>query len=131
MTKTGVGLCAVLLALIGNHWLDARFDDGPRKGELRIDDPGDFVRIEIETALREEVRVIPVLVGTHKMPESSELPPSLQKLASFQAIELPSGIDFKNRLERLVAELNGEIPPERVAEKVSWWFTSLISGRRH
>jgi len=123
--------CAVLLAVIGNHWLDARFDDGPRKGELRIDDPADFVRVEIETALREGVRVIPVLVGTRKMPAKSELPSSLEDLASSQAIELPSGIEFNDRLERLVAEIQEAIPREGVADKVSSWFTSLVSARRH
>jgi hypothetical protein len=123
--------CAVLLALIGNHWIDARFEDGPRTGELRIDDPTDFVRVEIETALREGVRVIPVLVGARKMPASSQLPETLQKLASVQAFDLPSGVEFNDRLNRLAEQLRELIPAESVFGKVSWWFTWLANARRH
>lgn len=50
-----VGQCDVLLAVIGKGWLEARND----KGERRLDDPKDFVRLEIESALRRDVRVIP------------------------------------------------------------------------
>jgi hypothetical protein len=50
--------CAVLLAVIGPHWLAAAGQDGRR----RLDDPEDFVRLEIEAALARGVRVIPVLV---------------------------------------------------------------------
>ena len=35
--------CDVLLAVIGDRWLDVRGKDGSR----RLDDPNDFVRIEI------------------------------------------------------------------------------------
>ena len=52
-----VSSCAVL-AVIGDRWLAAADEDG-----RRLDDPGDFVRLEIEAALTRGVRVIPVLVG--------------------------------------------------------------------
>jgi hypothetical protein len=38
----------VLLALIGPRWLDARDDEGNR----RLDDPNDWVRLEIAQALK-------------------------------------------------------------------------------
>lgn len=123
--------CAVLLAVIGNHWLGARFGDGPRKGELRIDDPTDFVRVEIETAFRLGVRVIPVLVGTRKMPEKSELPVGLESLANSQAMELPSGVEFNNRLERLVGEVREAIPHQAGIDKFSTWLRSLVAVGRH
>src|ERR1700756_2317669 len=43
-----VAQCGVLLAIIGRDWVDARDDDGTR----RLDNPTDFVRIEIAAALQ-------------------------------------------------------------------------------
>src|SRR5262245_52384101 len=42
-----VSTCRVLLAVVGPRWLDIRDKDGHR----RLEDPKDFVRIEIVTAL--------------------------------------------------------------------------------
>jgi TIR domain len=50
--------CDVLLALIGDAWLTITDEHGRR----RLDDPDDFVRLEIEAALTRKVRVIPILV---------------------------------------------------------------------
>src|SRR5271170_6422596 len=53
-----VARCDVLLALIGPNWLDVR-DEG---GNRRLDNPSDFLRIEIATALQRDIRVIPILL---------------------------------------------------------------------
>jgi hypothetical protein len=79
-----VSQCDVLLAVIGKHWLSAANE----RGERRLDDPGDFVRIEIESALKRNVRVIPVLVESAAMPNAAELPDSLKPLARRQAYPL-------------------------------------------
>src|SRR3954453_8846165 len=76
----------VLLALIGDKWL-AMVDE---HGERRLDDPDDFVRLEIEAALERDVRVIPILVEGARMPRSEELPQSVAALARRQALELAS-----------------------------------------
>src|SRR5262245_32927061 len=65
-----VAECDVLLAIIGKGWLDARDDAGVR----RLDKPDDFVRIEIESALKQDKLVIPVLVQDARMPRAEELP---------------------------------------------------------
>jgi len=62
-----VGSCDALLALIGDRWLSSTDRDGQR----RLDDPGDFVRLEIEAALARDVRVIPILVGGPRCPVST------------------------------------------------------------
>ena len=62
--EAGSEKCDVLLAVIGKGWLDLRDPDGGR----RLDDPKDFVRIEIASALRLGERVIPVLVNGADMP---------------------------------------------------------------
>src|ERR1035438_7042962 len=73
-----VGQCDVLLAVIGDHWLNVCVEDGPRKGKRRLDDPTDFVRIEIVSALDRGISVIPVLVGKASMPGEADLPDCLR-----------------------------------------------------
>src|SRR5271166_5221196 len=62
-----VGACDALVAVIGRNWLSTADKDNRR----RLDDPDDFVRIEIEAALKRNVRVIPVLVDGAAMPKAS------------------------------------------------------------
>jgi TIR domain/WD domain, G-beta repeat len=89
--NTAVARCDVLLALIGDRWLTITGEDGRR----RLEDPSDFVRLEIEAALARGIRVIPVLVDGARMPRARDLPPSLAKLVRRQALELsPSRFDF-------------------------------------
>jgi hypothetical protein len=86
-----VGSCDVLLALIGDQWLTISDEHGRR----RLDNPDDFVRLEIEAALTRKVRVIPILVDGAGMPRADELPESLAKLVRRQALELsPSRFEF-------------------------------------
>ena len=93
-----VGQCNVLLALIGDSWINATNDQGSR----RLDDPTDFVRLEVESALKRDIPVIPVLVGKARMPSATELPSSLQELAFRNAAEVRAGLDLQEHLTRLV-----------------------------
>jgi peptide/nickel transport system substrate-binding protein len=79
-----VSTCELLLAIIGPRWLNATDEEGRR----RLDDPNDFVRLEIETALERDIRVIPVLVEDARLPRAGDLPASLVKLVRLQAVEL-------------------------------------------
>jgi beta-lactam-binding protein with PASTA domain len=79
-----VGSCAVLLVVIGRRWLECSDATGRR----RLDDPKDFIRLEVGVALRRSIRVIPVLVQDAAMPEESDLPDDLQALARRNAIEI-------------------------------------------
>ena len=98
---SAVASCEVLLALIGDQWLTSADTNGRRY----LDDPEDFVRLEIEAALTRGVRVIPVLVEGARMPQASELPPNLAPLARRQAVELdPSRLD--EGIERLIVALD-------------------------
>jgi hypothetical protein len=99
-----VGSCDVLLALIGEEWLTITDADGRH----RLDDPNDFVRLEIEAALARNVRVIPILVDGARMPNIEELPNTLSKLARRQALELsPARFDFDT--DRLLKVLDKEL----------------------
>ncbi len=81
--ENAVGSCEILIAIIGRHWLS---DAGER--ERWVDDPNDFVRLEIATALKREVRVIPVLVQRASMPKPQDLPDDLVELTRRNAIEI-------------------------------------------
>jgi hypothetical protein len=110
--SAAVGSCDVLLALIGEQWLTIT----DQSGERRLDDPGDFVRVEIEAALSRNVRVIPILVDGATMPGAEEVPPSLAGLSRRQALELsPSRFDFDSG--RLLTVLDKTLADVRVEDK--------------
>jgi formylglycine-generating enzyme required for sulfatase activity len=100
-----VNQCDVLLAVIGDRWLDARFADGPRQGGRRLEDPNDYVRIEIESALARGIPVVPLLVGKATMPGEAHLPDGLKELAFRHAAEVRPGLDFPAHVDRLINRL--------------------------
>ena len=105
-----VSECDVLLAVIGDSWLDAVDEDGNR----RLEDSNDFVRIEIESALqRGEILVVPILVGNAVMPKEQQLPSALKDLASRQAAEIRTGRDLRQHLARLIRELEASAKGSR------------------
>ena len=112
--EAAVGACSVLLAVIGPQWLAAEGDAG-----RRLDDPQDWVRLEIEAAIRRRVRVIPVLVDGARMPSASELPPSLQGLARRQAVALsPASLDTRRLVSVLeIALASGESGQQRTGTR--------------
>lgn len=112
--------CDVLLAVIGKAWLTIA-DAG---GRPRIQNPGDFVAIEIGAALRRKVRVIPILVGGGRMPLSSELPEALTPLARRQAYDLQDK-GFVSALEKLFPVLQ----KSRSAAAGAGLATSTVSAQ--
>jgi hypothetical protein len=79
--------CQVAVVLIGDRWLTETLPDGSR----RIDDEGDYVRMEVAAALgRPDVTVVPVLVEGAVMPTMSDLPPDIAALTKRNALELDS-----------------------------------------
>ena len=112
--SAAVGSCDVLLALIGEQWLSITDQSGVR----RLDDPGDFVRVEIEAALSRNVRVIPILVDGATMPSADEVPQSLAGLSRRQALELsPSRFDFDSG--RLLTVLDKTLADVRIEDEIA------------
>jgi hypothetical protein len=99
---SAVARCDVLIALIGDDWLTCELEDGTR----RLENPSDFVRIEIEAALNRKIPVIPILTANSRMPNADELPQSLSELAFRNASELRAGPDCRAHIERLITGLN-------------------------
>jgi hypothetical protein len=97
-----VSECKVLLAIIGDEWAEAHDASGNR----RLDDPDDFVRIEIEAALERDILVIPLLVRGARMPTEDQLPPSLQKLVYKNGMPVRPDPDFHNDMDRLISAID-------------------------
>jgi hypothetical protein len=99
----------VVLAVIGPAWLTVTDEDGWR----RLDLPDDFVRLELETALRLGKRVIPVPVSGAAMVTADDLPESLKQLAFQNGMPVRPDPDFHNDMARLLAAIGGR--PRRPA----------------
>ena len=79
-----LGQCGVMLAVMGKDWLQNK----DAKGNRRLDQPADFVRLEITTALKRDIPVIPVCVQGASVPSCDDLPEELKSFAFRNAFEL-------------------------------------------
>ncbi|MGO9921815.1 MAG: SUMF1/EgtB/PvdO family nonheme iron enzyme [Isosphaeraceae bacterium] len=91
-----VGQCDIVLAVIGTKWA------GETDAHRRLDDPRDFVRIELESALNRNLPVIPILIDHATMLGEADLPPSLGRMAFRNAIDVDQGRDFHPHVDRLI-----------------------------
>ncbi len=96
--------CGVLLAVIGPNWSDMRDERGNR----RLDDPNDFVRIEIAAALQRDIPVIPILLDGARIPKAHQLPNDLKELASRNGLDVRHA-SFHDDMERLIRGLKGQL----------------------
>ena len=97
----------ILLVVIGPRWLSITDDQGGR----RLDDPADFVRIEIEAALKRKIMIVPLLVSGASMPNASQLPTSLEELAFYNGIQIRPDPDFHKDMSRLIHEIGTQVKP--------------------
>ena len=104
-----VASCQVLLALIGDRWLTVT-----GKAGRRLDNPQDFVRLEIEAALSRGIRVIPILIDGAKMPDAGQLPASMAGLRARQALELSTN-RFDSDFSRLLKVLDKTFSTTQIA----------------
>ncbi len=104
-----VSECNVLLAVIGDKWLEV----SDARGKRRLEDPQDFVRIEIESALARNIPVIPLLVRGAPMPSEDELPEGLKKLAFRNGTQIRADPDFHRDMDRVIAALKGYVESKR------------------
>ena len=134
--ESQVGSCELFLALIGRTWLDVQ--DG--SGRRRIDDPDDFVAIEIAAALSRGIPLIPVLIDGAAMPNAASLPDRLKPLALRNAIEIRNtqfGSDAGRLIEKIRLQSGRRVAPGRAASLLAvalfaagfagWW----VFGRVH
>jgi TIR domain len=114
----------VFLAVIGEQWVTVTGDRGSR----RLEDERDLLRLEVATALKRSVRVIPVLVGGATMPRESELPADIANVTRLHAFELASG-RFRADVQLLVNSLRGveRAPTQRGKVTHQWSWIILLA----
>jgi hypothetical protein len=106
--ETNVADCGVLLAVIGPTWATITNAHALR----RLDDPNDFVVLEISSALKREVPVIPVLVHGAKMPTPEQLPESLKSFSHRNSVEL-SHTRWPTDVQLLIEALKSYVVPTK------------------
>jgi len=104
-----------VLAVIGPTWATARAADG----RPSLENPQDYVRMELALALQREVRVIPVLVGGAVMPGAGALPPDLGQLTRLNALAVTHA-HFGDDSDRLVEALRPRPPEATPAARRRW-----------
>jgi hypothetical protein len=102
--------CDLCLVLVGHAWRGVR-DTGP----ARMDDPADFVRLEVATALTMAGKVLPVLANGAAMPAPEVLPAGIQPLTRINAVELRHA-HFDRDLDVLLDAMQGRAPPTALAK---------------
>jgi hypothetical protein len=120
---TQVSQCRVLLAVIGPRWLDAKDQAGHR----RLDSEKDYVRIELASALKREIPVIPVLVDGAVMPSEDRLADDLKPLARRHALELRH-TRFNADADAIVHALESVVPRSRVPRKLVAAAVVVVAG---
>lgn len=100
-----VQACDVVIALIGQRWLKSK--KGRRR---RLDDPEDFVRLELAAAIKRKIPIIPTLVAGAPMPGKQDLPDQLVPFTRRQALEMSSK-RFHHDVDRLIKALERIVGP--------------------
>ena len=102
----------VMLVIIGNQWLSVHDENGRR----RLDDPNDFVRLEIEAALRRNISVVPLFVQDVTGLSDQDLPGELRALAYRNGTRIRHDPDFHTDMDRLLRGLQGRSTPQPAAQ---------------
>ena len=114
-----------VLVLIGTQWLDIKDANGNR----RLDDPDDYVRLEVEIALSKDIVVIPVLLQSAPMPSDNALPEKMYELSKRNAIKLNDdhwASDLKNFTLKLKKALGiSRSPREDRLRRIRHWILIL------
>jgi TIR domain len=118
-----VDACDLFLAVIGPHWLDATNATGSR----RLDDPEDFVVVEIAAALRRGIPVIPVLIDGARVPKSDELPEPLKLLVRRHAVEVRNA-QFRRDADALTEKVHEALRIKRLRRTLQVGLAALLLG---
>ena len=112
--------CGVFLAVIGPDWA----------GQINTgrDNPEDWVRIEIEAALKQCLPVIPVLIDHTGMPSKADLPPSLVRLACRHAVRVDQGRDFHHHVGQLIKGIEFHLPGKERTNSLGMTLVRIEPG---
>jgi TIR domain len=114
----------VLIAVIGKNWLTAT----DAAGQKRLENPDDYVRTEIATALKRNIRVIPLLIQGAAMPSARELPDDLAPLNRRNAFEIHDS-SWRDDIRRLVTRPTHEIVDTWLSQRCHEIPSSVVARR--
>jgi hypothetical protein len=92
--------CDVLVAVIGERWIET-----DQAGNRKLDDPSDYVRFEIASALARKIPVLPILIAATPMPSREQLPPELAELTYRNASRVDHGRDFRHQATGIIRDV--------------------------
>ena len=72
------------------------------RGNRRLDQESDMVRLEIEVALQRKIPLIPLLVDNAAMPSHEQLPETIQPFAFHNGLPIRGNPDFRQDMKRLI-----------------------------
>ncbi|HEV7744915.1 MAG TPA: toll/interleukin-1 receptor domain-containing protein [Pyrinomonadaceae bacterium] len=116
----------VLVAIVGKNWL-ARTSDGKQ----RLDEAHDYVRLEIASALENDIKVVPVLVEETSIPRVQNLPEGLHKLATYHWIRIRERTwqaDTKKLSKTIAKEFQKYYPYSPVFSAIAGMISGLVVG---
>jgi hypothetical protein len=125
--ESALNACEVVLVLIGNAWVSCTGQDGRR----RLDDPRDWVRLEVAAALRRDILVVPVLIDGARLPDPASLPEELRPLCQRNACDL-SDLRWSYDVGELVKDVEKVVRPpkrtklSRIKDKRLRWITGGV-----
>ncbi len=120
--RRALGATSLLLVIVGPKWLTTE----DANGRLRLSNPEDYVRFEIQAAMNQGIKMIPVLVGGARMPSPQEMPDGLQGFAQFQAFEL-SDTRWNYDLARLIAVIRPIADPRFRLRQIGLGLVALAA----
>jgi hypothetical protein len=97
--------CDFMLVIIDKDWAGNKDE----KGRRRLENPHDYVRMEIETALKRDIVVTPVLVKGAQMPDAEELPAEIRDLVYRNAFELTYN-RWESDVQEMIRRLGLDLP---------------------
>jgi len=109
----------VVLAIIGPTWLEIL--------NSRLDDPKDWVRIELETALLYKVPILPVTVNGADFPSPDQLPIGIRYITNQNAAKARPDPDFHTDIDRLIKGLEARFSLTRTEPIAQQTHSSKIS----
>src|SRR5262245_42335695 len=112
--------CDLFLALVGRDWVNLK----NASGERRLEDSNDYVHLEIETALKRNIPVAPVLVQGARMPAAEQLPESIRNFAYRNGFEL-SHSRWESDLQEMLRRLNLSTRENRAKHLLEQTFEQL------
>ena len=113
--------CKVMLMLIGPGWLDARDEQGRR----RLDNPDDWVRLEIAHALKRNITVIPARINGAGLPARAALPEDIRGLLDHQSTSVTHA-GFRHDMSGLVRDIRS-IPSPRTWRRPAAIAAGVVS----